>query len=129
MFGKSKETRPMSGDSTINLIGGNTEIVGDISSTGDIRIDGKLKGNVNTSAKLVLGPTGIITGNVSCANGDISGKIEGMVNVSELLTLKSSAKINGDIKTNKFLVESGAVFVGKCDMSSVETVSKAGDKK
>ena len=39
----------------INMIGVGTIITGDIVSKGDIRIDGTLKGSVNTEGKVVLG--------------------------------------------------------------------------
>ena len=50
-------------DSTsINLISIGTDITGDIKSSGDIRIDGSLKGNLNTKGKVVIGLTGKVVG-------------------------------------------------------------------
>ena len=50
----------------INMIGAGTVITGDIQSKGDIRVDGTLKGSVNTSGKVVLGKDGVIEGDVVC---------------------------------------------------------------
>jgi cytoskeletal protein CcmA (bactofilin family) len=104
-------------NSSINLIGVGTSITGNIESNGDIRIDGTLKGTLNTKGKVVIGETGSIQGEVSCRNSDVSGKIEGKINVLELLSLKLTAKIFGDIITNKLAIEPGAVFTGTCNMS------------
>ena len=104
---------------SVNLIGTETVIEGDISSTGDIRIDGTLKGRVKVNGKLVIGTSGSIEGDVDCQNGDISGSIKGKVVVSELLVLKASAKVIGDIFTSKLAIEPGATFTGACNMGGV----------
>ena len=101
---------------TINLISLGTDIIGDVRSAGDIRIDGTLKGNLITKGKVVVGPTGKIKGEVECKNSEISGTIEGKITVSQLLNLKASSKIEGDIITAKLSIEPGAVFTGHCLM-------------
>jgi len=79
-------------NTTINLISNGTDITGDIKSNGDIRIDGSLKGNLNTKGKVVIGPTGKINGEIICRNSEVSGIIEGKITVSQLLNLKASSK-------------------------------------
>lgn len=118
MFGmSSNKNQPIEGGS-VNLIGTGTKIIGDIHSNGDIRIDGNLVGNLTTSGKFVLGPSGVVEGNVSSNNADLSGEVKGAVNVSEMLSLKSTAKINGDIITGKLAIEPGASFTGTCNMGA-----------
>ena len=116
-------------NSTINLISNGTDITGDIKSTGDIRIDGTLKGNLNTKGKVVIGATGKVKGEVICKNSEVSGIIEGKITVGQLLNLKASSKIHGDIATSKLSIEPGAVFSGNCKMSDNETNVGAGTIK
>lgn len=104
---------------SINLIGNGTAIVGDMTSNGDVRIDGTLKGNITINGKLVVGSTGKIEGNVTCQNADISGEIHGKVEISELLSLKASSKLMGDIITGKISIEPNATFTGTCSMGAV----------
>ena len=66
---------------TINTIGAGTIVTGDIQSKGDIRLDGVLKGSVNTSGKVVLGKEGIIEGDVVCNSADISGTLKAKITV------------------------------------------------
>ena len=101
----------------INIISVGTDITGDIKSTGDIRIDGSLTGNLNTKGKVVIGTTGKISGETVCKNSEVSGTIEGKIVVGQLLTLKASSKIFGDIETSKLSIEPGAIFSGTCKMS------------
>ena len=103
----------------VNMIGAGTVITGDIQSNGDIRVDGTLKGSVNTTGKVVLGKEGVIEGDVVCNDADISGVIKAKISVSQLLSLKSTAKLNGDIITNKLSIEPGAIFSGNCKMGAV----------
>jgi cytoskeletal protein CcmA (bactofilin family) len=104
-------------NNTINLISNGTDITGDIKSNGDIRIDGTLKGSLNTKGKVVIGPTGKVNGEINCKNSEVSGLIEGKIIVSQLLNLKASSKIIGDIATSKLSIEPGAKFTGSCKMS------------
>tara|TARA_B110000971_G_scaffold217238_1_gene253709 strand:- start:107 stop:514 length:408 start_codon:yes stop_codon:yes gene_type:complete len=120
MFTNNKE--PMNKTemtAAINMIGAGTTINGDIVSKGDIRVDGTLKGSVNTQGKLVLGRGGVIEGDVICKDADISGLIKAKITVSQLLSLKTTAKLSGDIITNKLSIEPGATFSGSCSMGAV----------
>ena len=76
----------------------------------DIRVDGTLKGSINTKGKVVIGSTGIVEGDVVCQNADVSGEIKAKISVSELLALKSTAKLDGDIVTNKLAIEPGNIL-------------------
>lgn len=118
MLGKSSTKNQTIDASSVNLIGNGTKIVGDITSAGDVRIDGTLTGNISISGKFVLGPNGMVEGNISSAHADLSGEIKGTVNVTETLSLKSTAKINGDIITSKLMIEPGALFTGTCNMGA-----------
>jgi cytoskeletal protein CcmA (bactofilin family) len=102
----------------INLIGNGTVIIGDITSNGDIRIDGSLTGNLSAKGKIVVGETGNIKGEISCKNADFSGKIEGIVTVAEQLSMKSSAVVTGEIYINKLAIEPGCKFNGTCKMEN-----------
>ena len=100
----------------INLIGAGTEIIGDINSNGDIRIDGSLTGNLKTAGKVVIGETGKVSGEIDCKNSEVLGEVHGKIKVSELLSLKATAKIFGDIVTKKLAIEPGSKFTGNCKM-------------
>ncbi|MFI5205023.1 MAG: polymer-forming cytoskeletal protein [Flavobacteriales bacterium] len=101
----------------LNRIVDGTSIEGHIKSDSNIRIDGKLKGTIQTRGRLVIGPSGFIDGDITCENADIEGTFTGKIQVNGLLTLKHSAKLKGEIITAKLAIEPGAVFSGSCTMS------------
>lgn len=130
MFQKANKSSAIIDGASINLIGNGTSITGNITSNGDVRIDGTLKGNLSISGKLVVGTSGNIEGNVVCQNADVSGKIHGKVTVNELLTLKATAKLLGDIVTAKITIEPNATFTGTCNMGPVvKNISNVNETK
>ena len=99
-----------------NVIGKGTVLEGNIETFGNIRIEGKIIGNIKSKSKIALGNSSHIEGNIYAQNADIEGQVKGRLEISELLVLKSSAVIHGDIITGKLVVETGAVFNGTCKM-------------
>ncbi|MGA9636902.1 bactofilin family protein [Flavobacterium sp.] len=99
-----------------NRIVEGTIIKGDIVSQADFRLDGELIGNFESTAKLVIGPSGIITGDIICKNVDIEGTFRGKIQVAEILNVKSKAKIHGEVIVAKLSVEPGAEFSASCVM-------------
>lgn len=96
----------------LNKIINGTVFKGDITSNGDFRIDGALKGSIQSKGKIVIGPTGSIEGEIRCKNAEIFGKVNAKVFVEELLSLRTSAELNGDIVYNKIAIEAGAKLIG-----------------
>lgn len=118
MLGRNVNKNQVVDAASVNLIGSGTKITGDITSAGDVRIDGYHTGNIIIAGKFVLGATGVVEGNISSINADISGEIKGKIEVSETLSLKSTARVNGDILTGKLSIEPGALFTGTCKMGA-----------
>jgi len=116
MFGKNKTESENLALRVMNQFGQGTILNGDISTEGDIRIDGKIIGNITSKAKAVVGATGVVEGDIVCQNAYIDGRVNGNIEVSELLILSKSALVVGDIKIKKLVVEEGAKFSGKCIM-------------
>lgn len=116
----------------INLVGSATTIQGEISTESDIRVDGRIDGNIHTHTKLVLGEGGVIKGNVYCESADISGQIQGDVYCRELLKLQATTQIQGDINTKRMVLEKGVTFSGHCNMQDQVTFPEqpnAGDQQ
>lgn len=113
---KSKTGDAPVGSATI--IGAGTRITGDIVSTGDIRIDGTLVGNIKSKAKVLIGQDGMVEGDVIGQNADITGKVTGSVKVQDLLQLRGKSVVAGEIYTGKLEVEPTASFNGSCHMGT-----------
>lgn len=97
-----------------NVLAAGTVIIGNISSPNDIRIDGKVEGNIACDGKVVVGQMGAIVGNIEAGNAEIMGTVTGNLTVSETLSLKATACFEGEIRTRILAIEPNAAFNGKC---------------
>ncbi len=115
MFAGSNNT-PEESTNSSNIISKDTVIEGNIITSGNLRIEGKVLGNITTKSKAVLGDLSKIEGKIIAQNAEIAGNLDGTIEVYELLTLKPTAIVKGDIITEKLVFEKGAQFNGKCTM-------------
>ena len=111
-----------------SLIGAGTSMKGDITSNGDLRIDGTLVGNIHCSAKVVIGANGVVQGDINGQQADIMGKVTGTIKVKDLLQLKGGSLLNGNIQAAKLQIEPAANFNGECQMTQA-VVSSAQNGK
>ena len=98
----------------------NTILSGSIKAQTDIRIDGILEGDVETSGKVIIGKEAKVMGKILCENADIEGVFKGELTASGILSLKTGCNIEGEIRIEKLIVESGAIFNATCSMHSKE---------
>jgi cytoskeletal protein CcmA (bactofilin family) len=112
----TSQTSTNTGSGGLNTIVRDTEITGNVVTGSDLRIEGKLKGDIDCKGKLIIGSTGDVQGDVICSNAMIEGKYTGNLVVNGTLTLRDSAVLNGKVKVGKLVMQSGAVFNASCNM-------------
>jgi cytoskeletal protein CcmA (bactofilin family) len=103
------------GDKVETFIGSNSTFKGEIKSTGALRIDGTVEGNV-TADYVILGEKGNIRGDVVAQNVIVGGRIEGNVRSKGIIEIKNKGKIIGDILTPKLSIIEGGVIEGRTSM-------------
>lgn len=117
MFSTKKNNSVLAGGGT-SIIGQAVSLSGDITSTADIRIDGVVKGNVKSSARILIGSDGVVEGDLDSLQADIMGSVKGNIKVKELLSLRENAVINGNIHVGKLQVEPSVILNGNCYMNT-----------
>lgn len=110
---KSYEPETIGG---VNIIAAGTIFMGDIITSGDCRIDGNVKGNIKSKAKVIVGQSGIVEGDILCQSIEIEGNAKANINAGDLISLKSTATLVGNITVGKISIEPGANFMGNCKM-------------
>lgn len=112
------------------LISAGTTLKGDISSNGDLRIDGTIIGNIQSSAKIVIGANGVVEGDITGNQADIVGKVSGNIRAKELLQLRGECVVAGNLYAGKLQVEPSATFNGQCHMgANVVEMSNGNEQK
>jgi cytoskeletal protein CcmA (bactofilin family) len=115
---KNKTDMQQPTNSGATLISAGTTLKGDISSSTDLRIDGTVIGNINSSAKIIVGGNGIVEGDITGAQADIVGKVSGNIRAKDLLQLKGESVVTGNLYAGKLQIEPSATFNGQCHMGA-----------
>lgn len=115
MFGR-RTKRKMS-NRIQSLIGDNTQVIGDITFSGRLHVDGTVKGNVNAdddeTALLTLSDRGTVEGEVRVPFVQLFGIVNGNVYAGERVELGSSARIEGDVYYSLIEMAMGAEVNGQ----------------
>ena len=88
-------------------------IKGNLTTSGDIQIEGEVEGNIKASL-LTVGQNAKIKGEINTNELIINGFVSGTIR-SKKVTLTSSAKVEGDIIHNTIAIETGAHFEGSIE--------------
>lgn len=111
MFGR-KEAEGALLERVETILGRGTEFRGTLVSSGVVRIDGKLEGEINHSGELFIGETAVVSANVKAKLITIAGQVKGNVDCEGRLELVPSGRLYGDIKVGHLIIAEGAVFQG-----------------
>lgn len=113
-LGKAQSDKPCNTIDT--LVGAKTELKGDITFTGGLRIDGKVRGNITAkgdgNSTLVLSENAVVTGNVNVPHIITNGSIKGNVRAVERIELQPKSEIAGDVYYKVIEMALGAVVNG-----------------
>jgi cytoskeletal protein CcmA (bactofilin family) len=81
-------------------------------------IDGKVEGEINSDGVLTIGENADIRGEVKTKSITVYGKVHGNITVAERAELKSKCTLQGDLKAARLVIEEGATFIGKSEVTS-----------
>jgi cytoskeletal protein CcmA (bactofilin family) len=93
-----------------------TVITGDFSTTANVRLDGKILGDVDCNGKIIMGKKGAINGNIRGEKLTMEGFFEGECHLSDTLHLMPTANVNGVFRAGKLIVDEGAILNGDCQI-------------
>ena len=100
-------------------IGQAVVIEGKITSAQDLRIDGKVDGEVKVGDHgLIIGAGAAIKANLVARSIVISGAVNGNVTATERIDVHPTGSVVGDIRSPRLVVAEGAVITGGVDIGS-----------
>jgi cytoskeletal protein CcmA (bactofilin family) len=105
-------TAPSLESTTKTTISADLKIAGDVTSEGEVQLDGDIKGSIQC-ATLVVGRNSEILGDAIADEVVVRGHVHGSV-YSNRVFLQSTAVVEGDIHHRIIIVEEGARFEGTC---------------
>jgi cytoskeletal protein CcmA (bactofilin family) len=99
------------GSQGTSVIGVDLVIQGNLTSKGEIQIEGEVQGDIH-AVHVVIGEKARVTGSVIAEECVIRGNLLGTVR-SRRVILQGSAHVEGDIHHQTMAIEQGAFFEGK----------------
>ena len=107
-FGSSKSEET-------TIISRGVKIEGKITSSGNIRIDGEIQGDIFSESNITIGEDAKVNGQINANVITIGGKVSGIVRTKDKLILDSKSNLKGDVFAKILVIEEGAKFDGKCN--------------
>ena len=107
-----------------NLLSADVEIKGSIKFQNELTVDGKVEGEVNSAGILTVGENSEIKGEIKTKSVTVLGKVHGNITVEDRCELKARAVLFGDLKATRLVIEDGATFVGKSEVTPNKVAMK-----
>jgi cytoskeletal protein CcmA (bactofilin family) len=108
-----------------DVLSSDVEIKGTIKFQKELLIDGKIEGEINSDGALTVGENADIRAEIKTKSITIYGKVQGNITVTERCELKSKCTLQGDLKAARLIIEEGATFIGKSEVSTGMNVKAA----
>ncbi len=122
IFTKQTTERPQmradtnSGDAGLSVIAAGMKIVGDVETTGVLKVEGTIEGSIRSARQLLLGRQGQILGDVRATEAILGGTVRGTVFTEERVEIQGTSTVEGDIHTKSIVVLEGATINGAVRM-------------
>ena len=101
-----------------DVLSSDVEIKGSIKFQKELLIDGKVEGEIHSDGVLTIGENADIRGEIKTKSITVYGKVQGNITVGERCELKSRCTLQGDLKATRLIIEDGATFIGKSEVTS-----------
>jgi cytoskeletal protein CcmA (bactofilin family) len=115
---KFKKDNP---DEILSILAEGVDLDGVLTFSHGVRIDGAVRGKLNSDACLVIGIKGKVEAEISVRRVSISGEFRGKIRASDRVEIHKEGRVFGDIYTPCLIIEAGALFEGKCNMNDKQT--------
>ena len=107
----AKSPSPSASKMVPSIIGEDLSITGNVTSKGEIQVDGEIQGDIHCGS-LLLGDKSQVIGSVIAEDIVVRGRVVGSVRGLRV-TLQAQSHVEGDIFHQSLAIEQGAYFEGK----------------
>ncbi len=116
---KTKKT-----DSITTFLGADANIEGTIDFRGTIRLDGKVKGKINSKdGTVIIGEKAKIDADIFVDVAIIMGQVNGIINAKNRIEVYPPGSVEGDIQAPVISIDAGVKFNGNCAMKASTIMS------
>jgi cytoskeletal protein CcmA (bactofilin family) len=98
------------------ILGKESEFDGKLTFDGQVRIDGKFQGQINTKDTLVIGDGARVNAEINAGTVIVNGSVEGNIKAAQLIELHQPGRVKGNLETPALSIDRGVIFEGSCKM-------------
>jgi cytoskeletal protein CcmA (bactofilin family) len=102
----------------MTIIDANTVIDGTLSTSHDLRIDGRVTGTVMCDGVLHVTEGADVDATVEAAGIVVSGSLSGAITCHGRLEIRSTGAVRGRVETGRLIVVEGAIYEGQLRMDA-----------
>jgi cytoskeletal protein CcmA (bactofilin family) len=95
-----------------SIIDEHLAIVGDISTDGTVRVDGRVEGSLHRTNTMIIGAGAVVIGSIEAREIVIGGEVTGDLVVSGRVEVQKSGIVRGDIRAAAVMLEEGGTVHG-----------------
>jgi cytoskeletal protein CcmA (bactofilin family) len=110
------ESRELS--DVVSIIGPGMQVVGDCTSDGVVRIEGRVEGIIRAAKSVVVGKDGFVTGDIDTQDLIVAGRVAGTITAQSRVELQASCHVEGDIRSRRVKLEEGGRVEGRLHMGA-----------
>ena len=105
----------------VAMIGEGISIVGEVSASSSLRIDGRVEGRgIQSTEDVEVGESGKVVASIVAKVVKIGGEVTGDIQGNEKVLITRTGRVQGNIEAPRVQLEDGALFRGSIDMNPVE---------
>jgi len=115
-----KESKAESRDlsEVVSIIAPGMKVVGDCSSDGIVRIEGRVEGLIKAAKSVVVGKEGVVKGDIETQDVIVAGRVSGTITAQSRVELQASCHVEGDIRSRRIKLDEGGHVDGRLRMGA-----------
>lgn len=110
------------------MVAAGTKLVGDLTLTDSLHLDGHVQGTIRSEADLTIGESGRLEGDVEAQRVLVSGRMDGTV-VADRLEIVAGGRVTGEVHVADLVIESGGQFNGSSNIRSKDSPRQLGQSR
>lgn len=104
------------------IIGSDTQLVGDLTLSDSLHVDGRIEGDIRSQADVTLGSSGEVVGEIHARRVLVSGSMDGRID-AERLEIIAGGVVEGNVRVTDLVIEPGGRFNGSSEIRQAEPES------
>ncbi|MFQ5705062.1 MAG: polymer-forming cytoskeletal protein [Gemmatimonadales bacterium] len=110
--------RTIGQDTSISILAPGIKVVGEVETSGVLKIDGTVEGTVRADGQVLIAKGGLVTGDIFTKEVVVGGEVRGNIHADQRVEVQPGSRIEGDVTTPSLVVQDGGELNGRLHMGT-----------